>query len=76
MKHKGLIGTILTIIFYTLICWCCCIEPVKGETVGCMVICEIPEEPVRYTIPKVKGSGYFELKEGQVIYQVIERNQV
>lgn len=44
----------------------------SADTVGCMVICEVPEKPVRYTIPKVKGSGYFELKEGQIIYQEIE----
>lgn len=46
---------------------------VHADIFGCTVICEVPEEPIEYTIPKVEGSGYYELSEGQVIYQTIER---
>ena len=46
---------------------------VHAETFGCTVICEIPEEPINYTIPKVEGSGYFKLSEGQITNQTIEK---
>lgn len=60
----------LLVIIYTAIMM---MTEAHADTFGCTVICEVPEEPVRYRIPKIKGRGYFELQDGQVIYQTIER---
>jgi hypothetical protein len=38
-----------------------------------MVICEVPEEPVKIEIPKIKGKGFYYIEESKIIYQVIER---
>lgn len=64
MKNKLL--PILIILLLSII-------QVHADSFGCTVICEVPEEPINYTIPKVEGSGYFELSEGQIVYQTIEK---
>lgn len=30
---------------------------VQAETVGCTVICEVPEDKIEYIIPKMKGQN-------------------
>jgi len=74
MKNDGIIATILSILFWVLICWCCCCgTEANADTVGCTVICEVPET-IEYRIPKIKGDKYFELTSEKIEYQIIERN--
>jgi len=71
---KRILSKIIVITILVFFCWCCCGGTLsQADTQGCLVICEVPEEPVMYRIPKIKGRGYFELQDGQVIYQTIER---
>jgi len=61
-KDDRLIIKILILLFYWCIymmcTWMICGDYIaKGETVGCTVICEIPEDKIEYTIPKMKGQN-------------------
>lgn len=70
MKKATIFMTFLDILFIFCCCFCCC-DFVDADTSSCMVICEVPEEPIKYEIPKVNGKGYFYLEKERIVYQTI-----
>lgn len=73
MKRAGILVILIDFLFWIICCSCCCNIKADADSASCMVICEVPEEPVKIKIPKVKGKGFYYIEESKIIYQVIER---
>ncbi len=70
MKNATLLVYLIELLLIACCCsYCCC--PADADTSSCMVICEVPEEPVSFEIPKVEGKGYFYIEEEQIIYTTV-----